>query len=217
MGTKPASCVFYITARRQFGIHCGDILAAAVQHESLGFFRSAAGKAVLAHRWKAVRPYFLLQALLYTVFLACFCFSTVLIAKDDLADSVQTIYSGPLGRARIVLGVLCALLNLWFIAVELLEARHEGMRKYTQDVWNWINLATHLLVVVLVVVHLLRLHAQLPIAAVAAVALWFNLLAFSRGFRGTGVFTRIVFAVGLAVVVLPVGVLCAECALATIC
>lgn len=172
-----------------------DPLQAIVENGAVFVFRTPVGRALLAYRWEGIRRYFLLHAGLYLALLACFCVNTVYIATESAQATLGDIYSTRSGIARATLAVVGLVLNAWFLYAEALELMQAGLLAYVTDIWNWLNMSGHLMVVALVPLHLTHAAAQIPLAAVAAVVLWFNLLMFSRGFRGTGIFTRIMFEV----------------------
>jgi WD40 repeat protein len=171
-----------------------DPLERIVASGNVDLFRTSAMAAVLDLRWNGIRTFFWFHAALYAVFLFCFCFNTVYIATESLDTPLSSIYStSSLGRARATLAVLGLVLNLCFLVFELVEVCIVKPLAYGKDFWNWINVGGHVLVFVLAPLHLLRDPGQYPVAAVAAVLLWYNLLMFSRGFPATGVFTSIMF------------------------
>ena len=60
---------------------------------------------------------------------------------------------------------------------------------------NYFDFPTHFLLIVVAFLHGFRSHFEFIVASISILLLWFKTLQFLRGFRGPGVFVRVMFAI----------------------
>jgi F0F1-type ATP synthase membrane subunit b/b' len=176
-----------------------DPLQAIVEAELVDAFSTPAVRSLLSHRWRHVRNYFFVNAFLYLLFLGSATSFSLLISEDMESDSLATVYRSDSSRAQLAFGFIALVLNVWFMLAELIEARGSGWAVYVSEVWNYIDLGSHFLVFATAILHGTRSRRQYAVAAVTILMLWFKLLSFLRGFQGSGVFVRLLFAIGFKI------------------
>jgi hypothetical protein len=165
-----------------------DLFAELELHE---VFATAAVRCMLSHRWQQVQHWFVLQLVLYMLFLGLLTQYSAVIANDRLERTIGEVVSAH--TTQVVLACIGLALNLWFMFVEISELAVFGFRRYIRDIWNVVDVSVHLIVSCVAVLHGIRSPWEYFFGAVAAVLMWIRLLAYSRGIRGPGIFMRIIF------------------------
>ena len=172
-----------------------DPLEALAENEIVDAFGLPTVRGMINARWKNISKFFYLQGFLYLLFLGSFTAFTLSMASDDTTQTLATFYSTPERRGYAAFGIIAVISNMWFLFGEIVELRASGLTKYLSDVWNYFDISAHSLVILLLVLHCCRSAAEFEIAAITVMLIWFKLLSLLRGFRGAGVFTRLVLAI----------------------
>lgn len=167
-----------------------DILDELVVNDNVDAFKVPAVNAMLSHRWKRMHKWFYLQWFLYSLFLASATVFTQFVASDNLDEPLASLYSGSSNRTSLIFSILTLALNVWFLFCEAVEM-YKYRLFYLLNPWNYLDLSSHVFVVVISILHCLRSHNELPLTSVTIVILWFKFLGYLRGFRESGVFVRL--------------------------
>lgn len=175
-----------------------DPCVALAENDVLGAFKLPAVRAILAFRWAHVRKYFFFQLFLYLMFLASSTVFTTVIASDDIDMSLSDVYTTASCKTYLVFGFIALVLNLWFLLFEMVELA-ASPASYLTDIWNFFDLGTHLLVFTVAGLHATRQLEQFSITTVTILLIWFNVLAYLRGFRGSGMFIRLVIKIAFEI------------------
>eukprot|EP00042_Codosiga_hollandica_P037786 m.301457 g.301457 ORF g.301457 m.301457 type:complete len:1383 (+) comp55224_c0_seq8:392-4540(+) len=171
-----------------------DVLKALSNNDVLTAFTTPAVRATIDYRWDNIHRYFYLQFFLYLGLLATTMVFSFALAKDDTSASLSDRYSDDVNRAALACGIVSVLLSIWFFSCELMEILAEP-KEYIEDVWSMFDMGANLTVFATAILHILRDDNQYAVGTVAVLLVWFKMLSFLRGFRGAGVFIRLVFLI----------------------
>eukprot|EP00042_Codosiga_hollandica_P009187 m.21404 g.21404 ORF g.21404 m.21404 type:complete len:1119 (+) comp32788_c0_seq1:123-3479(+) len=176
-----------------------DPFEAMAEGDMVEIFNLPATRSILAYRWRCVRKYFFFQLLLYLGFVGCVTAFTSFQAFDDVTRSLSDLYSdSKSNQAYLAFGFIALLLNTWFLFCEIVELS-AGVRAYFTDIWNLFDGSTHILIYISAILHGTRSEAEFIVTTLAILLVWFKLLSYFRGFRGSGVFIRIVFKIAFEI------------------
>ena len=176
--------------------HMPDPLEVISECNIFQAFATQLVRAALSSRWHNVRKYFYFQLFLYLLFLGSATAFSMVIATDNISKSLSTLYADTNSQVSLAFGFLTLLLNFWFLFLELREMYLSGTSlNYWRDEWNYFEFPCHVLVIVVAILHGLRMDSEFAVATITILMIWFKLLSFFRGFRGAGVFTRLVLKI----------------------
>ena len=171
-----------------------DPLEILTRFDVIDAFNTPAVIAILHHRWRKIRPFFYIQIGLYLIYVAlCTAFS-IHLANDETGKSLSTIYESASDLTYVAIGIIILVLNVWFLYGELSEL-YEFKLLYFSDPWNYLDLPGHILVFAVAFLHGFRDANEFPVTAITVILNYSKLLSFFRGFRGSGIFTRLVLKI----------------------
>ena len=142
---------------------------------------------VVNFKWEMYGRYFFIrQFMMYLVFMGFFI--TMTIGDID----------APLYREAIELIVIS--FSAYYLYYEGRQVMHSG-RQYFTDIWNFFELGGYVLAFLTPILRIssAELRAKRALEAVAAAFIWMRILAFSRGFKSTGPFIRMIVKIVKAV------------------
>ena len=171
-----------------------DPLEVLAYHGVRSAFTLQSVRGVLAFRWERVKTWFYLQFVLYLIFLGSCTAFTINMARDDVTLSLTKVYASGQSQTCLGFGFVALVINTWFLFGEIREF-YTLKLTYFKDEWNALELLGHILVNIVAILHGVRANEEFPVAAVTILLVWFKMLSFFRGFRGIGVFTRLVMRI----------------------
>ena len=171
-----------------------DPLAVLAEHKMTDAFALPVVRAMLSYRWARVKKWFFLQFFLYLLFLGSSTAFSLHLATDDVSLSLSEFYSTDSAKTSLAFGFIALIINTWFIMGELREMRTLKWG-YLKDEWNFFDVCGHSMIICVAILHGVRAKEQFPVAAVTIIIIWFKMLSYFRGFRGAGVFTRLVLRI----------------------
>ena len=172
-----------------------DPLKALARTENIEAFRTEALRATLHQRWQAMRGYFVSSFGLFIFYLASVVAFSLYVATDNVSLSLAERYSTGLSRTSLAFGYIALILTFIYILARVTEVYYGGAGALI-EFWAIVDVLSHLLVLAVAIFHGLRSESEYLVTCLAVLCLWFKLLSFLRGFRGSGVFVRLMFAIG---------------------
>ena len=158
-----------------------DVLQALEHNLSVELFESTTMRAVVSALW---------QRLCWQVYFQLFLF--VLLLVNFTQFSVSCVGGGTCSKFdskqidHFLLGriFVCSFINGWFLCKELL-VMFSWARGYFSDMWNWLQLATHSLILASVVCFLVEVDAttQRVLGSCAVLNLHLSFLYFLKSFK----------------------------------
>eukprot|EP00042_Codosiga_hollandica_P058936 m.896051 g.896051 ORF g.896051 m.896051 type:complete len:1174 (+) comp60004_c0_seq12:302-3823(+) len=175
-----------------------DPLTTFVNYDLLDAFRTPALRTIVRYRWAFVKNFFILQFLLYILFVASATTFTINLAGDDLSLSLEEFYDSPTGKISLAFGFIALVLNLWFLVTEIVEFNVMSF-SYLIHPWKLLFIGSHFLAFVVVYLHATRQLAQFSVASVLSLLVWLKLLLYLRAFSGSGIFIRMVLMIAFEI------------------
>jgi hypothetical protein len=153
-----------------------DPLRELLNSKVVDAFGTPAVQLALSHRWSRVQKLIYFRLVAFLCFLMyCTGFASV-VSTDTLSRSWSSLFhSNPLFYS---LGIPILLLNVLFVASELIDFYFLGWVFLTNDVWGSVAMSGHLLVFVAAALHVARAASQYFVTAVAILLLWLKLVTF---------------------------------------
>ncbi len=149
-------------------------------------------RAALRFRWHNFSErFFNYELVLHLVFLLILSLNVICIAREDLEQSLFSLYASLLGLVRLPLLVALVSASLWFALCTYKRAcTLKGA--FFASLWNNLEVLAHGAVFWMVAAHLQRLEAQYSVASIAVILAFTRTLGYARGHSLTGVQLRLV-------------------------